>query len=250
MVLTAILLSLGIGIMQSVPLEWKYAATAILGVLSWVLTAWSLKDSLNGIEWLTVTLPSVLFTAGVGLFYVLLPQSIIARIVIIALFGVGQYALLLTANIFSVAAIRTIALVRAATAVGFAMTLLTGFLLYNTILSFKLDFWLVGLTVTAASLLLILPGLWAVKLEAKLNKEVIIYSVWLAILLGWLAGAISFWPISLAVESLFLCTMLYIFLGVTQHEFSQRLFKRTVWEYVIVGAVVICTMLLTAGRGV
>ena len=44
-----------------------------------------------------------------------------------ALFGIGQYTLLLTANIFSVAAIRTIALFRAAVAVGFVMTLLTGF---------------------------------------------------------------------------------------------------------------------------
>lgn len=250
MVLTAILLGVGIGIMQSVPLDWKYAAAAMLSGLSWVLAAWSLKEGLNGIEWLTVTLPSVLFTAAVGLFYVLLPQSWLARAIIIALFGIGQYALLLTANIFSVAAIRTIALFRAATAVGFALTLLTGFLLFNTILSFRLDFWLVGLCVFASSLALLLPGLWSVKLEPRLSREVATYSFWLSFMLGWLAMATSFWPISLSVESLFLCTMLYIFLGVTQHEFSQRLFKKTVWEYVTVGAVVITTMLLTAGRGV
>lgn len=250
MVLSAVLLSVGLIGVHSAPLEWRYALTALLSGLTWMLTAWSLKDGLSGIEWLTVTLPSVLFTASVGLFYVLLPQSWWAKTLIVLLFGIGQYALLLTANIFSVAAIRTIALFRAASAVGFVMTLLTGFFLFDTILSFRLHFWAVGLFVTLVSFLLFVPGLWSVELDQRLTRTVLRYSSVLALVMGFLSIAISFWPISIAVSSLFLSTGLYIFLGVSQHHFSQRLFKKTVWEYVTVAAVVLVTMLLTSGWGV
>ena len=126
-VLTAGLLAAGVWVMQLVPLEWRYVLIGLLTGLTYVLAAWSLSEGLEGWEWLTVLLPPTLFTAGVGLFYILLPQHWLAKLVIVGLFGVGQYALLLTGNIFSVAAIRTIALFRAASAVGFVMALLSGF---------------------------------------------------------------------------------------------------------------------------
>lgn len=250
MVLTAILLSAGMVGVQAAPLEWKYILVALVSLATWVLSGWALSEGLSGIEWLTVLLPPVLFTASVGLFYVLLPEAWWARLLIIVLYGIGQYALLLTANIFSVAAIRTIALFRSASAVGFVLTLLTGFFLFDTILSFRLNFWEVGLWVAIAGFFLLFPGLWAVNLETKIPRKVIGYSVVLALMMGLLSIAISFWPISIAVASLFLCTMLYIFLGVAQHHFSQRLFPRTVWEYVTVGVVVLITMLFTSGWGV
>ena len=245
-VVTAVLLTGGLLGSQAVPLEWRYGLIGLLSLTSWVLAAWSLREGLVGVEWLTVVVPSALFTAGVGFFYILLPANILARLLIGVLFGVGQYALLLTANIFSVAAIRTIALFRAASAVGFVMTLVTGFLLYDTILSFRVGFWLVMPAVAGVSFLLALPALWSMELEEKVSVRIIKYSVWMAVLLGLLSGAISVWSVSLVVTSLFLATMLYVYLGITQHHFAQRLFSRTVWEYVTVGVVVLVTVLITA----
>ncbi len=250
LVLTACILSLGLLIEQSVGFDWKYPMVALVSALTWVLALWALREGITKIGWLIIPLPSVLFTASVGLFYVLLPQSMLARSAIILLFGIGQYALLLTANIYSVAAIRTIALFRAASAVGFVMILLSGFFLFDTILSFRMYFWGIGFWVFVASFLLILPGLWSVNLEDKLSKRVIGYSAVLSAMISMLAMAIAFWPISIAVSSLFLCAMIYVYLGIVQHHFSQRLFTKTVWEYVTVGVVVLITMLLTAGWGV
>ncbi len=250
MVLTAAVLAVLLWAVAAASLNWRYALTAVLALLTWAGVAWSLSDGLSGVEWLMVPLPSALFTTGVELFYILLPQSLVVRLLIMITFGIGQYALMLSGNIFSVAAIRTIALVRAAAAVGFVMNLLTGYFLYNTILSFRLSFWSVGLWVTLVSFLLLLPGLWSVQLSPRLSRSIVKFAVVLAGLLGFCAVAISFWPISLSVSSLFLCTMLYVYLGISQHHFSQRLFKRTVGEYVTVGAAVLVTMLLTAGWGV
>ncbi len=248
-VFTAVILTVAIAAMQVLPLEWRYGVIILLSAVAWVLASWSLKEGLTGVEWLTVPLPSALYTAGVGFFFILLPESLWWQGLILLLFGVGQYALLLTANIFSVAAIRTIALFRAASAVGFVMTLVTGFLLYNSLLSFRLPFWANGVGVAVISCLLLLPALWSVDLPEKLTHPIISYSVWLAMLVGLMALAIGFWPVSLAVASLFLTTVLYVFLGIAQHHFTGRLFTRTIWEYATVGMVVLVTMLVTAGWG-
>ncbi len=248
-VLTSLLLTLGLAGMQFAPLEWQYLLIGCLMALAYILAAWSLKEGLSGVEWLTVPLLICLFTGGMGFFFILLPNFWWWQAIVLLLFAVGQYALLLTGNIFSVAAIRTIALFRSASAVGFVMTLVTGFLLYNSILSFRLPVWANGLGVGIISFLLLLPALWSVELHEKLTKLVVTYSGWLAAMVGLLALAIGFWPIGLAVASLFLTTVLYVFLGIAQHHFSGRLFSRTVWEYTTIGVVVLITMLLTAGGG-
>src|SRR3989344_4354643 len=249
-VLSSIMLCAGLLGAQTASLEWRYWLVGGLTVFSWLLSAWSLRGGLGGVEWLTAPMPPVLFTAAVGLFYILLPQAWWAKVMIVFLFGVGQYALLLSANIFSVAAIRTIALLRAAHAVGFVMTLLTGFFLYNTILSFRLDFWWQGLLVGMATFLLLVPALWSVDLREKISADTWWFSLGLGESVGGLAVAVAFWPVTLAVASLFLTTALYVFLGISQHHFSQRLFFRTVMEYVVVGVVVLVTMLVTSAWGV
>ncbi|TSC83792.1 MAG: Uncharacterized protein G01um101416_1164 [Microgenomates group bacterium Gr01-1014_16] len=248
-VITSVILATGVGLSQLSGLDLRYWMIGGMAFLTWVLVAWSLKEGLSGVEWGIVTMPPALFTVATGLFFILLPEARWAQLLIIALFGVGQYALLLSANIFSVAAIRTIALLRAAHAVGFIMTILTGFFLYDTILSSRFWFWLVVAFVAIASFLLILPALWSTELTEKITSRMWKYALVLAGCLGILAGVISFWPINLVVASLFLTTMLYVFLGVSQHHFTQRLFKRTIYEYATVGVVVLITMLVTSLRG-
>jgi len=250
LVLTAFLLAIFWGAAQAAPLEWRYWLVGLLGIVGWGLSYWALREGLDGAEWLMVLLPIGLFMVAVGLFYILLPVAWAARILIGILLAIGLYALLLTANIFSVAAIRTIALFRAALAVSFVMTLLTGFLLFDTILSFRLSFWIIGILVSSVAFLMFVPSLWSVKLEKRVSADIWTFSIVLSVLMGWLAVAVSFWPINLSVAALFLSTMLYIFLGVSQHHFQERLFVRTVWEYITVGGVVLMTMLLTSGWGV
>lgn len=245
-VVSAVLICSGLLGIQFTTVEWRYALTGLLALGTWMLSAWALKEGLSGIEWLTVLLPQTLFTAGAGLFYILLPSHWAAKLTVITLFGIGQYAMLLTSNIFSVAAIRTIALFRAALAVGFVMTLLTGFLLYNSILSFRESFWVNGIGVMVVSWFLALPALWAVNLEDGLSRKIISHTAWTGMLLGLLAAVISLWPMTLAVASLFLTTMLYVYLGIVQHHFMDRLSKKTALEYLTVGVVVLVTVLLTA----
>ncbi len=234
--LVAIVLMIGLFIIQNLPVERRFLSLAMLAMTAYVLSAWSLFRDLRGIEWFSCLLLPSVFPVAVGLFYFLLPQAAFVKWVVLFLFSVSMYAILLTANIFSVASIRTIQLLRAARAVGFLFTILTATFLYHLILSFKLQFWWNALMVFVVSWLLFLQSLWSLELDERgLSLRVLKYS--LAGALAMMEGAVvvSFLPVEVALGSLFLSMSLYVILGIMQHFFEEKLFKRTINEYLFFG---------------
>jgi len=165
------------------------------------------------------------------------------------LYFFGLYALFLSENIFSVASIRTIQLFRSASAVSFLLTLFISFLLYDTIFSFRLPYYFNAIFVTGVSLFLFLHGVWSVDLEEKVSSKVIWFSLLFSLSLGEIAFILSFWPISIALASLFLTSLVYVLLGLAQAYFSDRLFKRTIREYLVVGIAVFVVLLLYTNWG-
>ena len=228
---------------------WRFRAIAILSCLTYFLSAWSLIDSLRGIGWFTILTLPTFFTAGVGFFYFLLPAAWYTRIPVVILYGLGIYVLLLVGNIFSVASIRTIQLLRSAQAVGFLLTLITSFFLYDTILSFRLSFWVNFFLIVLISFPLIIQALWSVNLEEKITFRLFIYAFALSLIQGEIVTAFSFWPLSITVCSLALTTSLYISLGLTQNYLVQRLFSKTINEYIGVGLAVLLVIFLTTHWG-
>lgn len=249
-VLVAILLAVGLLVTQLTQVSFRYQALAVLAFLAFALSAWALSDDLNGIEWFTVLILPVLYPVAVGMFYFLLPERFLSRLMILILFGVGMYAVLLTANIFSVAATKTIQLLRAAHAMGFVMTLLVAFFLYDTVFSFRLPFWANFLLGLFLSWLLSVQFLWSIELtEKKLSARVVAFGSLIALGLAELALALSFWPVTIPVGSLFLVSMLYVGLGISQQHFMGRLFHKTLYEYLGVGVVVLITVVFLTRWG-
>lgn len=248
-IFTSLFLAFGLIFVQFADISLRYLAIAGLSVLAAGLTLWSLREALEEIRWFTTIILPTLFTAAVGFFYFLLPSTWLSRLPLAFLFALGMYALLLTENIFSVAAIRTIQLFRAASAVGFLLTLLIAFLLYDTIFSLRLSFWTNSLLVYSVSLPLLFHGFWSVNLEEKVSRKLLIYSLSFSLVLAEIALMISFFPLTVAMSSLFLTTGMYVLLGLTQAYLAERLFKQTIYEYLGVGIVVLLIMLLTARWG-
>ncbi len=248
-VLTSFVLALGLLITQIMKIEHRYESIVVLSALSFLFSIWCLWEGLSGITWITVLILPPLYTAGVGLFYFLLPARWLTRLPVALFYAFGMYSLLLTENIFSVAAIRTIQLLRAAHAVGFLLTLVAAFFLYDTILSFRFPFWVNFFLVFLATFPLMLQGFWSVKLQDFLSKPVILYSILLSFGIAEVALFLSFWPVTVTVGSLFLTTMMYVLLGLFQHHLDERLFRRTAYEYILVGVVVFITVFLTTSWG-
>jgi len=227
----------------------RFAAIAALTALTLGFFVWSLREGLGrNMTILSLVLP-VFFTLGVGLFWFLLPASTFARLPVVAFYGLGIYVLCLTSNIYTVGAIRTIALLRAARGVGFVLTLITSFLIFDAILSLRAFPWINVSLVVLTSFLLLLQGLWVIILETKFSKELFSLAGVGALVMGELVAALFFWPVSVVVGSLFLTIALYLLLGLGQAKLEGRLFSQTVREHLTLAVLVFFGMFLATRWG-
>lgn len=247
--LTSVILSLGfIGIQFLEGINRLYSIAG-LTILTLILFFWSLKEGL-GKNWtlLTLILP-MFFTLSVGIFWFLLPASIFARVPIVIFYGLGIYALCLTSNIYTVATIRTIALLRAARGVGFVLTLLTSFLVFDAILSLRINILLTSGMVFIFCLPLFLQGLWVISLEEKLTRNLILMVVGFSLVMLEISLSLFFWPVTVVVGSLFLTVAIYVLLGLGQSKLEGRFFSQIVREYLLVGLMVFIGMFLATRWG-
>lgn len=249
-VILTLLLTFGMVLTQLVPADLRYTMVAGLSLFTFAATALAMREDLSGIEWLTLLSLPTLFTAAVGLFYFLLPVRWLTRLPVAALYAVGIYALLLTENIYNVAAERTIALLRAAHSVGFLITLLTYFLLVQTILAFRLPYFANTLCIGFMSFILISGSLWAVELGERLSRRVWRISIAISVILMELGWIFSFWPVATTLIALFLTTCFYSLVGMAQQYLVERLYKKTVIEFLgVVTIVFFIVFLVTHWRG-
>lgn len=238
-ILEALVLTPGLLLTQLVDPYYRYFAIFALGLVTYFFSAFCLREDLKKIGWLMALPLPALYAIAVSLFYFLLPELFITRLVILILFGFGMYAVLLIENIFSIASERTIQLLHAAQAVGFLMTLIIAFLFYDTIFSFRLPALVNSVLVFIISLILILQSLWTVVLTETVEKRLIFYSLGISWLVAQLAFVISFWPLAIVAVSLFLVSTCYVLLGIVQNYLTGRLFKNTLMEYLRVGVIVL-----------
>jgi hypothetical protein len=230
-ILSSVLLSFGLFATQYVPLEYRILGSLLFFLIAYLVSAWALFEDLEGIEWLTIIPFPAFYAVSVSLFYFLLPSNALSLIAILAVFGVGMYGIYLTANIYSVAKIRTIQLLRAGHAVDLLFKLVMMFLLANTLFSSHFPFWMNGGLIFVATIPLALTTLWSIELKKRLERHVLFGTIVTALLVGELALILSFMPGSIWTNSLYLVGMFYTCLGILTTKFSGRLFQNTIWEY-------------------
>lgn len=241
----ALVLGLVFFLFQAINPVSDYLTIVILVVLTGLFSGWSLRDGLSGLEWLTVLLPSLLFSAAFCFLSFFVTDQFWIRVVVVFIYTLGVYVNLLIGNIFSVAAIRTIQLLRSAHAVSFLMTLICGFFLYNAVFSYRLPFWANVPLIALVAFLLALPSLWSVQLATELTRPLLSLVGVLTLVLAETALVFSFWPVSVTVRSLVLTIATYVGFGLSQHFLSGRLFSQTVKEYLIVGLISLVAIFLT-----
>lgn len=243
-IIVSVLLSLGLLAIQYIPLDWRYFGVLALFILSYLGSVWALFDDLQSYEWLTITPFPALYASAVALFYFLLPEVFLSRLFVVAVFGIGMYALLLTSNIFSVAKGRTIQLLYAAHAVALFFIMITSLLFSNVIFSLRLPFYLNAGLLFASHFPLVLSALWSIELKPKIEKEIILYSVIFSLLLAELGILFSFLPMQIWNQALFLMSFLYVGLSVLQSFFKGRLFRNTIKEYNLVAILMLILFVL------
>lgn len=208
------------------------------------LILWALAEDLAGIKYLTIpALP--LFYLGS---YLLLANSLdlVASGIFAAglALGVSFYILLLTQNIYNIAAFRSIGLVRAANVSGTLFAVVAAFLAYSVVWLQNWPSWILTPAIFAISFILFLLAIWLTHLEEISKKDLGLAAI-LSLMLTEVALALSFWPILPLIAALVLAIGFYVVLGLTQFELQGRLTNRVVYEYLTIAGVVLVLILVT-----
>lgn len=221
----------------------------LLFIGAYILSALVLRQDLKGWEFVTLLTLPAFYTGAVYLFYLLLPTRWLTRLPIAILYAIGMYAILLTENIFNVAAQRSIQLLRAAHSVGFLLTLVTVFFLIDTVVSLHLPYYLNGILTFVIILPLTLQALWSMELMPAISPSVWLGTWVITLLLTELATIISFWPIRTTIAALFVTTVFYTLVGMTQQQLVGRLFTKTAREFMTVLVIVFILLITTTKWG-
>jgi hypothetical protein len=248
-VITSTVLSFGFLATNILGILPRYGSILVLSFLTILLFSWSLREGLRRDMRFFVLILPFMFTVGVGLFWFLIPSSVFARVPVAIFYGLGIYALCLTANIYTVAAIRTIALLRAARGVGFVLSLVTAFLLYDAALSVKEDIFFTSLLIMVISFPIYYQGFWSINLNREFTQKELNMTIVSSLIMGEIAASLHFWPVSIVVGSLFLTITVYVLLGLGQTYLESRLFSQTIREYLALGIAVILGMFFATRWG-
>lgn len=232
-VITTFILTLFIILTQSFNISKVFILIGISAFASYIFVIWCLWEELDGIEFITLTILPVVFTIGISLFYFLLPYRMIVRAPVITTYAIGIYAILSLENIFNVAAIRTIALLRAAKTFNMIFSVISIFFLFNTFLSLHYYFIVNFFLVFAICYLVYIPLLWCERLNPKIDQDILIYSYILSLIIAEFSLLLSFYPINPTFESLFLASQFYVLLGIAQYKIKEAPLRRSIFEYLL-----------------
>lgn len=240
-----LLLTIGMVLTYLAPAEVRYLFVFGLSLCTYILSAFALRQDLKGVEWVTLLSLPTLYTAAVCLFYFLLPTRWITRLPFAFLYSIGMYALLLTENIYNVAANRTIALLRAAHSIGFLITLVTFFLLSQTTLAFRSYGIVNTIVIGALSFLLVLQALWSMELATVISMRIKLIVAVITLCLMQLTWILAYLPIRTTMQALLLTTTMYCLVGMAQQYLVDRLYRRTVFEFFAVFVVVFVIVIIS-----
>ena len=248
-------------------LQWRFRVV-LYALISLAATVWALRDEdFSGVEWLTLPILPAMFALSCVLVFPLLPSgfdtfftrqvsadtstllSTAVKLLFLGAFTVGYYASVLTANIYNVAAIRTIQLLRVAHSIGFLVTVAAALLFYIVLFSFHLSGFLNFVLVMLFSGPLIFQAVWSTTLEEKVGERTRNYSLIATVILGEVAWVLSFWPVGISIMALFLTAIFYEMVGIIQYHFDERLNSKIANEFVFVAVFVLLITIFSAQWG-
>lgn len=226
----------------------------IIGFILSALTSLSLflilRKDIKGTFFYPILLLPFLYTLSFNLFYSLIPQRFLTRIIITSVYAIGLYSLFLSHNIFAVSATRTINLLRSARVVSFIITVLVVFFFINIIFTLRYPLPLTLILIFILVFILNFQSLWIHNLDNTALKQLLVFSTFNSIAISELSIVLTIWPVNATIYAIFLSGMFYTYSGLSLAWIEKRLFKGILWEYVWVVFLSILMLLLFSRWGI
>ncbi|MDD4027099.1 MAG: hypothetical protein PHO75_02810 [Candidatus Shapirobacteria bacterium] len=249
--ISSLLAAIGFYFFLSLPYESHYYGL-LVGVVLVIFCFWFglgiVFDKSIYIRLMSIVMP-VAFFIGFALFATLLPQNFLLTFFYSLFFGLISYAMFLVENVFLVAiGFRTPPLYRAAYTVGLILLLLSSFFLFDSLFSFKFNYWLNMIIVFVISIVIFLYIFFSVTIELPddgKDKNVWYYIFVPSLLMAEMALVLSFWPVGIFKGSIYLVMIVYVLSSLLHAELRERLFKKTWRVLVWIGVAIILGIVLT-----
>lgn len=214
-------------------------------LVTYLATYIVLLEDIEHIEWVVLFILPIYLAVSLLLFYYLLPVRWLTRIPFLLVLGVGMYASMLAENIFNVGVEKSLPLYRAAYSVSNFLSLLTFFLLFTVLYSFRMHFLLNGFAAFVISWPLLFHNVWVSSPKSVLEERVYKYATINAVLLTEAVIVLNFVPIRTNINALYTVGFIYLLSGLTQEIMNDTVFRQRVNEYIIVFFVLTALVLLT-----
>ncbi|RJQ36578.1 hypothetical protein C4559_04910 [Candidatus Microgenomates bacterium] len=243
-VIAVIILSCGLFFSEFLLGRSGFYIAFTLSFLSSFLLFWTNHKDIRENFTLSIFILPFFYSLAFALFYFLVPNRLLARIGITSLYAIGLYSLFLSQNIFTVASIRTIALLSSARTVSFVLTLVTYFFLSNIVFSLDLSIMFTSALLFIFTYFLTTHSIWTYTLNKSLFSEYF-WVIVLSVCILELSLILWFWPSNPTIIALFLTGFFYTVIGLSHVWFEKRLFRGVMWEYIWVGVVVSLILILS-----
>lgn len=219
-----------------------------LSILTSIFLFWAVYRDMKESRSIAIFILPFFYSLAFGLFYFLVPARLLFRILLTSLYAFGLYSLFLSENIFTVASIRTIALLSGARIVSFVLTLLSFFFLSNIVYTLHLPIIPTICIIALFAYPLMYQSLWTYTLGKSL-ENIPLWVGALTLCLVEAAALLWFWPSTPTFIALFLTGFFYTMVGLSHVWFEKRLFRGVLWEYIWVGAVVFFVLMIFSSWG-
>ncbi len=188
------------------------------------------------------------YSLAFGTFYFLSP-NLILRVVLVFVYALGLYSLFLVQNIFTVGAIRTIALLQGARIVSIVITLLSYLFLTNVVFSLHLSILPMVAIISVFTYLLAYQSIRTYIQSKQTTPSLRIWVAGLTLCILESAAMLWFWPSSPIIIAIFLAGFFYTLVGLSHVWFERRLFRGVLWEYLWVGVIVFFALIAFTAWG-
>lgn len=176
-----------------------------------------------------------------------LSTDILADLFSIGLIIFSSYAVIISMNIFSVSRYKKLPLIQAAQTIIYIYSYVTGYILFNLVLTFHFAWYFILLFYILLGTFLIFLNNWSAKLNFQEN---VIYMLTGLFLIIELSSVLLFIPISQYVLPLILIVFIYIYNGIVIHLNKRIFLKKAKIEYIVISFIILIIILITSNWGI
>jgi hypothetical protein len=231
-----------------------FLKAVILGAVLYLGTAWALFFKVRGERFITILLYPVLGTTALSLLVEIIVVNTIsgfvgqAAIIVVSsvIIGFFSYICLLTVNILNTSHNENIPLAQAGRAAMFIISLIDAYLVFFMVYSNDLNIIIRLAIVAGISGILVYITLWSIQLRIK-DRIYVTFAI--ALLLSFVAGILSIWPMQAPYLALVLSLFFYIFMNIAME--IREIMGKWIWiEYLSLFGLIAILLLYLSEWGI